>query len=231
VEAEPTVDQSPSALAAEIDARLRALPVWNTPGERAIRREYSRKLKDAGPALVLDLGRELLNRYGHRSLACELILYHKEAFRCLGEAELEEFGRGINSWWSVDGFARDLAGRAWREGQVSDALIHRWAHSPDRWWRRAALVSTVPLNVKAQGGSGDVPRTLKVCRMLAADHDDMVAKALSWALRELVRYDADAVWAFLAEHENVLAARVKREVRNKLTSGLKNPRKKKAGRA
>ena len=63
--------------------------------------------------------------------------------------------------------------------------------------------------------------------MLVDDHDDMVAKALSWALRELVPRDAEAVQAFLAEHEHVLAARVKREVRNKLTTGLKNPRKRK----
>ena len=223
---EPTADL-PIVLAAEIEARIRALPVQNTPAERAIRREYSRKLKNADPGLVLDLARELLNRYGQRSLACELIHYHRKAFRCLGEAELEEFGRGINSWWSVDGFARDLAGPAWREGQVTDALIHRWAHSQDRWWRRAALVSTVPLNVRAQGGRGDTPRTLEVCRMLVDDHDDMVAKALSWALRELVPRDAEAVQAFLAEHEHVLAARVKREVRNKLTTGLKNPRQKK----
>jgi 3-methyladenine DNA glycosylase AlkD len=54
----------------------------------------------------------------------------------------------------------------------------------------------------------------------------MVVKALSWALRELVVHDPDAVRAFLSEHEDVLAARVKREVRNKLTTGLKNPRRK-----
>jgi hypothetical protein len=41
----------------------------------------------------------------------------------------------------------------------------------------------------------------------------------------LVVHDPEAVEAFLAEHEDVLAARVKREVRNKLTTGLKNPRK------
>jgi len=224
---EPTVDLCPSLLAAEIEARIRALPVQNTPSTRAIRREYSRKLKNADPGLILDLARELLNRYGYRSLPYELIRCHRGAFCCLGEAELEEFGRGINSWWSVDGFACELAGPAWREGQVADEVIHKWARSQDRWWRRAALVSTVPLNVKARGGRGDVPRTLEVCRMLVDDHDDMVAKALSWALRELVPRDAEAVQAFLAEHEHVLAARVKREVRNKLTTGLKNPRQKK----
>jgi 3-methyladenine DNA glycosylase AlkD len=58
------------------------------------------------------------------------------------------------------------------------------------------------------------------------DPDDMVVKALSWALRELVVHDPEAVCGFLEEHEDRLAARVKREVRNKLTTGLKNPKRK-----
>jgi 3-methyladenine DNA glycosylase AlkD len=60
--------------------------------------------------------------------------------------------------------------------------------------------------------------------MLVDDHEDMVVKALSWALRELVAHDPEAVRAFLGAHEEVLAARVRREVTNKLTTGLKNPR-------
>jgi 3-methyladenine DNA glycosylase AlkD len=108
---------------------------------------------------------------------------------------------------------------------VSDALIHKWARSPDRWWRRAALVSTVALNVRSHGGPGDIPRTLAICRLLVSDHDDMVVKAMSWALRELVVHDPAAVQAFLDEHDQVLAARVKREVRNKLATGLKSGRK------
>lgn len=124
----------------------------------------------------------------------------------------------------MDIFARTLSGPAWLQGQVPDALIARWARSEDRWWRRAALVSTVALNVRSHGGMGDVERTLAVCRMLVDDYDDMVVKALSWALRALVVHDAEAVSDFLEEHEEVLAARVKREVRNKIATGLKNPR-------
>jgi 3-methyladenine DNA glycosylase AlkD len=129
----------------------------------------------------------------------------------------------MDSWWSVDSFARTLAGPAWLRRQVSDERIHRWARSEDRWWRRAALVSTVALNMRSQGGPGDVDRTLAVCRLLLEDHDDMVVKAMSWALRQLVVHDPDAVQQFLDEHEEALAARVKREVRNKLTTGRKNP--------
>ncbi len=66
-------------------------------------------------------------------------------------------------------------------------------------------------------------RTLRICRVLAGDQEDMVAKALSWALRELVVHDAGAEKLFLEEQDKILAARVKREVSNKLRTGLKNP--------
>ena len=98
-----------------------------------------------------------------------------------------------------------------------------WTHSKDRWWRRAAVVSTVPLNTKARGGSGDAARTLKICETLIADRDDMVVKAMSWALRALATRDPKAVRRFLRTHGNALAPRVVREVNNKLNTGLKNP--------
>lgn len=211
----------------EIDAEIRALPVQNTANVRAIRCKYSRKLKQASPKFILDLARELFEHYGQRWVSYELIQKHGAAFESIGKAELEEFGRGINSWDTVDAFARILSGPAWLNGQVADKLIHKWATSKDRWWRRAALVSTVALNVRSHGGRGDIARTLEVCRLLVDDHDDMVVQATSWALRQLVPHDADAVRVFLRKHEDVLAARAKREVRNKLTTGLKNPKRNK----
>lgn len=211
-------------VASAIDAEVCALSVRNTPNERAIRHKYSRMLRQANPEFILNVARALLKH--HRWLAYELIAHHRAAFQSIGEAEVEELGQGINTWEAVDSFARTLSGPAWLRGQVSDDLIIRWARSENRWWRRAALVSTVALNVRSRGGKGDTRRTLAVCRLLANDHDDMVAKALSWALRELVVHDADAVRAFLDEYQDGLVARVKREVRHKLTTGLKNPRRK-----
>ena len=138
--------------------------------------------------------------------------------------------------------------------------ILSWANSTDFWWRRAALVCTIALNKRSWDGHGDIHRTLKICRALATDKNDMVIKALSWALRELIPHDRESVlggwdkirypyWFynllflngnkfsnvqvilshplnFLRENENVLASRVKREVKNKLTTGVKNPRRK-----
>ena len=99
------------------------------------------------------------------------------------------------------------------------------ARSRDRWWRRAAVVCTVALNNRARGGSGDARRTLAICRLALGDDDPMVVKALSWALRELAKRDREAVVSFLARHEAELPALVRREVRSKLVTGLKAPRR------
>jgi 3-methyladenine DNA glycosylase AlkD len=211
-------------VAAEIDAEIQLLPLQNTPNVRVIRRKYSRILKETSAGFMLELARALFKGHGYRWFTYELLQNHRAAFHLLGEAELEEFGQGIDSWWTVDAFARTLSGPAWLQGQIPDELIQHWARSKDRWWRRAALVSTVALNMRSQGGRGDVERTLEICRLLVTDHDDMVAKAMSWALRELVVHDAKAVNHFLNENERALATRVQREVRNKLTTGLKSPR-------
>jgi 3-methyladenine DNA glycosylase AlkD len=214
----------------EIVARLLALSNLKAENVRNVRREFSKRLANTSPQIVIALSLRLLQLgrpgFEYRFVAYELVCHHKAALRSLGEKDLELLGRGISSWGDVDTFACYLAGPAWCQYQVPDELIHRWARSEDRWWRRAALVCTVALNNKARGGSGDTARTLEVCRILVSDRDDMVVKAMSWSLRELSRRDPQAVRAFLEEYKNVLAPRVLREVRAKLTTGLKNPRRK-----
>jgi 3-methyladenine DNA glycosylase AlkD len=213
----------PDSLADQLYRRILSLPVKNTPSIRAIRKQFTRWLRPADGSTVLDVARAILARGEHRWVACELIHDHPGAMKRIGEDELEEFGRGIDSWWSVDPFSLDLAGPVWRERQVSDGLILRWARSDDRWWRRASLVSTVPLNARAHGGYGDTKRTLMVCELLVGDPDDMVVKALSWALRVLIGHDRPAVETFLDTHAAIVHARVTREVTNKMATGLKNP--------
>jgi 3-methyladenine DNA glycosylase AlkD len=52
----------------------------------------------------------------------------------------------------------------------------------------------------------------------------MVVKALSWALRALAQREPEAVRLFLKDQRSNLAPRILREVSNKLTTGLKNPK-------
>ena len=168
-----------------------------------------------------------LNEFRYMWAGVIVIQRHPTASRKVGWKFLEPIGNLMDSWGKVDVFA-SLAGPAWRTGQLSDARVMRWTRSKSRWWRRAALVCTVFLNRRTVGGTGDTPRTLMVCEALVSDRDDMVAKGMSWALRDLLKRDRPAVERFLEEHEAELPALVKREVRNKLTTGRKNPPRKRA---
>jgi 3-methyladenine DNA glycosylase AlkD len=172
---------------------------------------------------VIRLGVELLDHepWG-RLTGYELIAHHPGGLAALTPASIRRLARGLDDWVGVDTFACYLAGPSWREGRLPTSQVHLWLQSSDRWQRRAAVVCTVALNVRARGGRGDSARTLAVCRRVVRDRDDMVVKALSWALRSLVEWDRDAVRGFLAEHQDSLSTRVKREVGTKLRTGRKH---------
>ena len=221
---------TPSRLAAVLREEIAAHEGAKTSELRMLRRRWSRELRHADAMVVRGLARRALRGADDtvRWVVYELITSHPAALASLRARDLEWLGEGIASWSAVDTFACYLAGPAWCEGQVSTELIERWARSEDRWWRRAALASTVALNVPARGGSGDARKTLEICGILVDDRDDMVVKALSWALRALARRDSASVRRFLARHGDRLAPRVRREVHHKLTTGLKNPKRRRA---
>jgi 3-methyladenine DNA glycosylase AlkD len=177
------------------------------------------------PRDVVEVARHLHRGGTHegRQLGYELLEGRKDARSLLRVRGLRALGKGNDNWASVDGFSVCVSGPVWREGLIGDGEVLRWAGSPDRWWRRTALVSTVPLNLRSRGGTGDSRRTLAVCEALAEDQDPMVAKALSWALRSLIPHDAASVRRFLKNRKEVLASLVRREVRNKLETGKKKP--------
>jgi 3-methyladenine DNA glycosylase AlkD len=207
-----------------IAIEIESLSDQSVDSVRRVRRAWSARLRSAPADQVLALAEALLPR--HRWVAYELVYNHPRALAALDLRLVERLGAGLDGWAAVDAFGRSISGPAWQRRQIPDEAVLGWTASPDRWWRRAALVSTVPLNLRAAGGTGDAPRTLAVCERLAGDRDDMVVKALSWALRELIVHDADAVRDFLDRHD--LAARVRREVTHKLQTGLKQPRARRA---
>jgi len=197
-------------------AELRSAEKADVPTLRAIRRRWSKKWAGLEPAFVIEGARALAGHREYRWIAFELVRFHRAGFASLSDETVSGFAQGLDSWESVDAFGRTLTGPAWAAGSISDALVGGWARSSDRWLRRAALVTAIEI------GSDD--RAIALCRHLAADRDDMVEKALSWTLRELVKRDRDAARSFLDENAGRLGARVRREVGNKLRTGLKNPR-------
>jgi len=155
-------------------------------------------------------------------LAYEIIGRNKRLLNGLTYKDLMDLWRNLDNWASVDHFSVGIFGVLWGKGVVTDEHIEELLKSENFWDRRVAVVSTVALNLKSRGGSGDIPRTLAVCEKVVDDREDLIRKALSWALRELSKRDPQSVRNFIDTYQNRLAGLVIREVNHKLDFGTKN---------
>jgi 3-methyladenine DNA glycosylase AlkD len=154
-------------------------------------------------------------------LALEWVGHDKMLMKDIGTVEAKRLRQGMDNWVSVDTYAILILGPLWQSGVVSDDSVLKLVQSQDIWTRRIAVASTVALNRKKKGYSGDSKRTLAICDLVVNDHHDMIVKALSWALRSLVNWDRNGVELFIEKHNSVLHKRVIREVGNKLKTGYK----------
>lgn len=157
-----------------------------------------------------------------QGIAYELIGRNKKLLHALNYEDLMDLWRNLDNWASVDHYTVGIFGVLWGKGVVKDHHIEKLLKSGNFWDRRVAVVSTVALNLKSRGGTGDTPRTLAVCEKVVDDREIMIRKALSWALRELSKRDPEAVREFMDRHQNRLAGLVIREVNHKLDFGTKN---------
>lgn len=182
------------------------------------------EMKLQSPESLLLFAKQLVETkiFECNQVAFLLLWKNKKTLRLIGLNDLYELGQNIDNWASVDAFSVLISGYAWRENQITNEDVLNWLKSDNRWWRRTAVVSTVALNLKARGGTSDTKRTLLICEKVILDRDDMIVKALSWALRELSKSDKPAVEDFMVLHNADFAGRVKREVYTKLQTGRKN---------
>ncbi len=172
----------------------------------------------------LDLIKQLIDEdiFELQQLAFEYLQTEKNLYKALTEDFIESIEKNLDNWLSVDYYGAIVVGCAWRENLISTEKVKRYLTSTDFWIRRIAIVATVSLNQKARGGHGDSKRTIEICRLVVDDHNEMIVKALSWALRELAKIDNESVIEFIEEYKDRLHKKVLREVTNKLETGLKN---------
>lgn len=183
---------------------------------KAITKSYSNRQKID---LAVALGQTKIFECQH--LGFEYLGRDKKARIELTTKDLDRLLTVMDNWVSVDCYGVYITGYAYRENIVGIDSLRKFYQSEDFWMRRIPIVATVTLNMKSQGGTGDVQRTLEICEWAVDDHVDMINKALSWALRQLIMHDRDAVIDFMETFETRLHRRVLREVRNKLETGRK----------
>ncbi|HTD17491.1 MAG TPA: DNA alkylation repair protein [Chthoniobacterales bacterium] len=193
---------------AEVEKEILSARSSTVPVLRAIRKTISRKINLLDRQIVIEAALALISRKRvHRFIPYEIVQNHPGAMEGISWAEIEQLGEGMASWSEVDSFGCFVSGPAWAAERIRDAKVKGWAKSFDRWHRRAALVSTLALN-DCPVARDSTKRTLEICRMLISDRDDMVVKAMSWALRRLGTVDPEASRNFINQHKEQLASRI-----------------------
>jgi 3-methyladenine DNA glycosylase AlkD len=151
-----------------------------TPDFRVLIKEWWIEIKNWSPEKLIQFAKELVETriFECNQLAYELLSKNKNALRLLKLKDLEELGKNIDNWATTDCFSVMISGWAWRENQITDSDVLNWLETGNLWWRRAAIVSTVALNLRSRGGTGDVKRTLMICERVINDREKLIVKAL-----------------------------------------------------
>jgi hypothetical protein len=135
--------------------RMRVIGVI-VPKIKVLLKEVKKKTAGYTPRDKIELAKLLVGTgiFECQQLAYEYLGNDKNALGRIRERDIEELGRNLDNWVSVDYYAGLIVGYAWREGIISIRKIKGYLKSPDHWIRRIAVVSTVALNQKARGGEG-----------------------------------------------------------------------------
>ena len=98
-----------------------------------------------------------------------------------------------DNWASVDTLCPTSLGALLERHPDLVRSIKTWSRSPNRWVRRASLVSFLKLARKPEFRD-DI---YEVCRSLFPDSDDLIQKAGGWLLREVGKADPGRLERFL----------------------------------
>lgn len=143
--------------------------------------------------------KELLHSPIHEERFISLVLL-KQSFAKANEQEKERIYTfylenidHINNWDLVDSSAEHIVGAFLNN--KSKAPLYILASSKKIWKRRIAMMSTFHF-IKQNG----FDETLRIAKILLADEEDLIHKAVGWMLREIGKRDLSMEEGFLKEH-------------------------------
>jgi len=105
----------------------------------------------------------------------------------------------INNWDLVDLSAHYILGRAIADGIQPMSILDQLTNSSILWERRIAIISTMYFI-----SQGDINPSLKMAKKLLTDKEDLIHKAVGWALREAWKKYPQKVEQFLIHNYSQL---------------------------
>jgi 3-methyladenine DNA glycosylase AlkD len=194
------------------------------PRLRAIARDWQRAHKGIDLGDLVTVADALWDGGSReeRVLATVLFQRYQRHIPALDWAHFDRWRRGLDNWEVTDQMGVRVLG-PWVLADPGARTGHLWdlIADEDVWSRRLALVATVWLN-RGYDGITYPDVTLGLVDRVKEERDPTITKAVSWALREMVKQHPDRVVAYLEANRDLLAPHVVREVNTKLRTGLKS---------
>ena len=137
----------------------------------------------------------------HRHAALEILVAQFEAATLAGQSSVYRFylanTAGINNWDLVDTSAPYIVGEYLLKRPR--AILRKLAKSRNLWERRIAIVATFAF-IRA----GDTADTFAIAQMLLGDEQELIHKAVGWALREAGKHSPQQLTEFLMANYDAL---------------------------
>lgn len=123
----------------------------------------------------------------------------------------------LTNWATTDHLCTKIIAEAVKKDPGLAERLLEWTGSDNRWRRRAAAVSLVPLARRSEM-LGDV---FKVADRLMTDGDDMVQKGVGWMLKEASKKHPEEIREYLLRWREESPALILRYASEKLPKGMR----------
>jgi 3-methyladenine DNA glycosylase AlkD len=185
----------------------------STPEEKEIVRRFYPRVKGDLP-LALEVASELIGSRVVEEASIGIRLLRRMT-RLFTPGLFDIFDRWVDhltNWANTDGLSTWLIAETVR---LDPSLVGRlldWTGSRNRWRRRAAAVSLVPIAHRGEMRE----QAFEIADRLMADGDDIVQKGVGWLLKEASREHPDEVREYLLRWREETSALVLRYASEKL---------------
>jgi len=183
-------------------------------------KEYFREIKDRSKSEIFDLCEELWKTgyLEEAAVACNWSYYIHKSYE---PADFETFERWIGSyvtnWAACDTLCNHSVGALVEMYPEKINDLKRFAHSENRWTKRASAVSLI---IPARKGLflNDI---FEIAEILLTDTDDMVRKGYGWMLKAASQAHQEKVFGFIMKHKSIMPRTSLRYAIEKMPADLK----------
>lgn len=151
-------------------------------------------------------------------IACEWCYAVREQYQAedilLFENWLQKY---VTNWASCDTLCNHSVGSLVERFPARVASVKKWAHSPNRWLRRASAVTFI---IPARKGLF-LPEIFAIATELLSDSEDLVQKGYGWMLKAASQAHPEEVYEFLIKYKSVMPRTAFRYALEKMPAELK----------